>query len=267
MIDQANYHNQKSAIRLVNIHKKFGKQVVLNGVNLTLHTGETTVIIGESGSGKSVILKHIVRLLKPDQGEVYFHDQRIDNMTERDLAAIRPRFGFLFQLGALFDSMTVAQNIAFPIEEHTRKKKEEIAQIVRRKLAMVGLDGIQDKSPAELSGGQMKRVALARAIALDPSIILYDEPTTGLDPPRSDEINELILKLQREMSVTSIVVTHDMASASKVADRILMLYQGEFIFDGTPEMILQTRDPRVRCFVEGRCTDDVLETLHKKDES
>lgn len=267
MIDQANYHNQKSAIRLVNIHKKFGKQVVLNGVNLTLHTGETTVIIGESGSGKSVILKHIVRLLKPDQGEVYFYDQRIDNMSERDLAAIRPRFGFLFQLGALFDSMTVAQNIAFPIEEHTRKKKEEIAQIVRRKLAMVGLDGIQNKSPAELSGGQMKRVALARAIALDPSIILYDEPTTGLDPPRSDEINELILKLQREMSVTSIVVTHDMASASKVADRILMLYQGEFIFDGTPEMILQTRDPRVRCFVEGRCTDDVLETLHKKDES
>lgn len=267
MIDQANHHDQKSAIRLVNIHKKFGAQIVLNGVNLTLHTGETTVIIGESGSGKSVILKHIVRLLKPDQGEVYFYDQRIDNMTERELASIRPRFGFLFQLGALFDSMTVAQNIAFPIEEHTRKNKKEIEHIVRRKLAMVGLDGIQNKSPAELSGGQMKRVALARAIALDPSIILYDEPTTGLDPPRADEINELILKLQRELTVTSIVVTHDMASASKVADRILMLYQGEFIFDGAPEMILQTQDPRVRCFVEGRCTDDVLETLHKKDES
>lgn len=267
MIDHAKHIEHDSAIRLVDVHKRFGSLVVLDGINITLRTGETTVIIGESGSGKSVLLKHIVRLLKPDSGEIYFYDQRMDTMSEQELAKIRPRFGFLFQLSALFDSMTAGQNIAFPIEEHTNKSKDEIEHIVRQKLVMVGLDGIQDQWPAELSGGQKKRVALARAIALDPAIILYDEPTTGLDPPRSDEINELILKLQRELAVTSIVVTHDMASASKVADRILMLYNGNFIFDGTPEMILRTDDPRIRCFVEGRCPDEVLEILHKKGES
>ena len=253
--------NHEPIVRLVDVHKRFGDLVVLEGINLDLRIGETTVIIGESGVGKSVILKHIVRLLRPDRGEVYYRDQRIDNLPERDLAAIRPRFGFLFQLGALFDSMSVAQNVAFPIREHTRRKRHEIAKIVKEKLSMVGLDGIQAQWPAELSGGQRKRVALARAIALDPEIILYDEPTTGLDPPRADVINELIIKLQRELGVTSVVVTHDMASAGKVSDRILMLYQGRFIFDGTPEEIIRYQDPRIRCFVEGRCHEEDLESL------
>jgi phospholipid/cholesterol/gamma-HCH transport system ATP-binding protein len=154
--------------------------------------------------------------------------------------------------------------VAFPILEHTKKKRKEIEDIVRRKLAMVGLDGIEGKFPAQLSGGQKKRVALARAIALDPEVVLYDEPTTGLDPPRADEINELILKLQRELGVTSAVVTHDMASAQKVADRIVMLYHGEFIFDGTPDSIGRSSDARVRCFVEGQCEAEVLQTLREK---
>jgi phospholipid/cholesterol/gamma-HCH transport system ATP-binding protein len=218
-------------------------------------------VIGESGAGKSVLLSHIVRLIKPDRGEIYFRGRRIDNMSERDLSEIRPRFGFLFQQSALFDSMTVGENVAFPVAEHTKKSRREIDKTVREKLAMVGLDGTQNKWPAELSGGQKKRVALARAIALDPELILYDEPTTGLDPPRADEINELILKLKRELGVTSVVVTHDMASALKVADRIVMLYRGGFIFDGTPQSIESCDDERVRCFVEGRCTPDVLKSL------
>jgi len=251
-------------VRLVDVHKSFGDLMVLDGLDVALMPGQTTVIIGESGSGKSVILKHIVRLLRPDRGEVYFQDTRIDNLPERELVPIRSRFGFLFQLSALFDSMTVGDNVAFPIREHTRKSRDEVNAIVAGKLAMVGLDGIQSKWPAELSGGQKKRVALARAIALDPEIILYDEPTTGLDPPRADVINELILKLQRELKVTSVVVTHDMASAGKVSDRILMLYQGKFIFDGTPEQIIQADDPRVRCFVEARCPEEDLQSIQLK---
>jgi len=250
-------------IRLVDLHKRFGDLVVLAGVDLELMSGQTTVVIGESGCGKSVLLKHIVRLLRPERGEVHFRGQRIDRLSERELTTIRPHFGFLFQLGALFDSMTVGENVAFPIREHTRKGRREIGEIVRSKLAMVGLDGVQNKLPAELSGGKKKRVALARAIAVDPEVILYDEPTTGLDPPRSDVINELILKLQRELHVTSVVVTHDMVSARKVADRIVMLHQGTIVFDGTPETIMTTDDSRVRCFVEGRCSDEVLRGLQE----
>lgn len=256
---------QDPIICLTGLHKRFGDLVVLAGLDLTLYRGQTTVIIGESGCGKSVLLKHVVGLLRPDRGEVTFHGERIDNLPERELTKIRHRFGFLFQLSALFDSMTVGDNVAFPLREHTRLKKREIDEAVRRKLAMVGLDGIQSKWPAELSGGQKKRVALARAIAIDPEVILYDEPTTGLDPPRSDVINELILKLQRELHVTSLVVTHDMVSARKVADRIVMLHQGRIIFDGTPESIMTTTDVRVRCFVEGRCSEEVLRALTKAE--
>lgn len=254
-------------VRMVDVHKRFGDLIVLSGINVTLRAGQTTVIIGESGSGKSVLLKHIVRLLKPDRGEVYFHDQRIDNMSERQLSVIRPRFGFLFQLSALFDSMTVADNIAFPIQEHTKLARRDIDKTVAHKLSMVGLDGIQNKWPADLSGGQRKRVALARAIALDPELILYDEPTTGLDPPRADVINELIIKLQRELRVTSVVVTHDMTSATKVADRILMLYQGKFIFDGSPADVRSSDNALVRSFLEGRCTQEMLQTLQEKGEA
>lgn len=255
--------NGKAVVRLVGVHKRFDDLIVLDGVDVSLRPGETTVVIGESGSGKSVLLKHIVRLLVPDRGEVWFHNERIDNIPERELARLRPRFGFLFQLSALFDSMNVADNVGFPVREHTRTSKDQIAAIVKEKLAMVGLDGIQKKWPNELSGGQKKRVALARAIALNPEMILYDEPTTGLDPPRSDEINELILKLKRELGVTSVVVTHDMASARKVADRVLMLYRGKFIFDGTPDELMRTKDARVKCFVEGRCSDEVLKSIQQ----
>lgn len=264
MPDQPEPAGDEPIIRLVDVHKAFDGLVVLDGIDLSLREGETTVIIGESGAGKSVILKHIVRLLKPDRGEVYYRSRRIDEMAERDLAALRPRFGFLFQLSALFDSMNVGDNIAFPLREHSKHSRAEIDRIVAEKLAMVGLDGIQSKWPNDLSGGQKKRVALARAIAVDPELILYDEPTTGLDPPRADEINEMILKLKGQLKVTGVVVTHDMASARKVADRILMIQNGKFIFDGTAQSMMETEDPRVRCFVDGRCDDEVLRSLGRE---
>lgn len=200
-------------IELRHVSKRFGRLVVLDDLSLSIEEGKALVVIGASGTGKSVMFKHIVGLLQPDAGEVWYAGQRIDNLPERKLMAVRLHFGFLFQMGALFDSMSVAENIAFPLEQHTNKKPDEIKEIVRQKLAMVGLKDMDRKMPGELSGGQKKRVALARAIAMDPNVILYDEPTTGLDPIRSDVINELIIKLQRELKVTSIVVTHDMNGA------------------------------------------------------
>lgn len=239
-------------IELVDVHKRFGALRVLHGINLKIERGKTHVIIGASGTGKSVLLKHIIGLLKPDEGAVFFQGQRVDRLPDRALTPIRRQFGFLFQLSALFDSMTVGQNVGFPLTQQTRKSRREIDAIVGSKLGMVGLDGLQDKMPAELSGGQKKRVALARAIALDPAVILYDEPTTGLDPIRADVINELILKLQRELGVTGIVVTHDMPSVYKVADRVIMLYEGRVHFEGTCDEIRSSGDEQVRRFIEGR---------------
>jgi len=238
------------------VYKRFGRLEVLAGVDLQLERGHATVVIGESGTGKSVLLKHMMGLLRPDAGEVHVGGQRIDLLNEKGLVPIRRRFGFLFQMGALFDSMTAGENIAFPLREHTNYPDDEIERIVARKLGLVGLDGGQSKRPAELSGGQRKRVALARAIALDPEIILYDEPTTGLDPIRADTINDLIIKLQKELNVTSVVVTHDMTSAFKVADRILMLHHGRFIADGSPADFRRATDPRVRRFVAGEAAGD-----------
>lgn len=251
-------------IELNDVHKSFGSLRVLCGVDLALRPRQTTVIIGESGVGKSVVLKHIVGLLKPDRGEVRYHGRLIGKMNARELARLRMNFGVLFQLGALFDSLSVAGNVGFPLVEQGRRSRAEISRIVADKLRMVGLDGIQDKAPADLSGGQRKRVALARAIALDPEVILYDEPTTGLDPVRADVINELILKLRRETGTTGIVVTHDMVSANKVADRIIMLYEGRFIFDGTPAQIAKTDDERVRRFIEGRASEEDLRSLRQE---
>ncbi len=248
-------------IELKNVSKRFGRLVVLRHLNLSIQKGESIVVIGASGTGKSVLLKHIVGLLRPDEGEVYFDGNRVDHLPERDLMKIRERFGFLFQMGALFDSLTVEQNIAFPIIEHTNKSADETSQMVDEKLRLVGLPEVKKKMPMELSGGQRKRVALARAIAMSPEVILYDEPTTGLDPVRSDVINELILKLQRELKVTSIVVTHDMASAFKVADRIVMLHEGRLIFDGTPEEIKTTDNQVVRRFVTGAADEEELASL------
>jgi phospholipid/cholesterol/gamma-HCH transport system ATP-binding protein len=238
-------------IELKKVEKRFGPVEVLRGVNLALERGKTTVVIGESGTGKSVLLKTMLGLIRPDRGKAYVDGQRIDNLKEKDLVPIRRRFGYLFQMGALFDSLTAGENVGFPLAEHTDYTADRIKAIVKRKLELVGLDGIQYKKPAELSGGQRKRVALARAIALDPDIVLYDEPTTGLDPIRSDSINDLIIKLQTELRITSVVVTHDMTTAFKVADRILMLHQGNFIIDGTPDEIRNSTDLRVRRFIIG----------------
>ena len=253
-----------SLIELRKLHKRFGHLVVLNGVTLNIEEGQSVVIIGASGTGKSVLLKHIVGLLRPDKGEVWFDGKRVDTLSEKDLVEVRKQFGFLFQMGALFDSLTVEENIGFPITEHTRKRPDEVAEIVGQKLALVGLHDSRKKMPAELSGGQRKRVALARAIALGPRVILYDEPTTGLDPIRSDVINELILKLQRELKVTSIVVTHDMQSAFKVGDRIVMLHEGKVHFDGTPDDIRASDDSIVRRFVQGEAGEQELASLRQQ---
>jgi len=253
-------------IELRHIFKRFGWLEVLNDVSLQIEQGKCLVILGASGSGKSVMLKHIVGLLKPDRGEVWFAGKRIDNLSERQLMKVRQRIGFLFQQGALFDSDNVAKNVGFPLTEHTNKKPEEIAEIVNHKLRLVGLPDVGRKMPSELSGGQRKRVALARAIALDPEVILYDEPTTGLDPIRSDVINELILKLQSELHVTSVVVTHDMNSAFKVADRLVMLYEGKLIFDGSSDEIRSSKNDVVRRFVLGEASEQELQSLESVEE-
>jgi phospholipid/cholesterol/gamma-HCH transport system ATP-binding protein len=248
-------------IELKHLSKSFGRLVVLRDVSLSIESGHVLVVIGASGTGKSVLLKHIVGLLKPDRGEVWFDGQRIDNLPERELADVRQNFGFLFQMGALFDSINVLENVAFPIVEHTKRPREEIQAIANQKLALVGLPEAGTKMPMELSGGQRKRVALARAIALDPKVILYDEPTTGLDPIRSDVINELIIKLQKELKVTSIVVTHDMNSAFKIADRLVMLHEGRIVFDGSVEEIKASENEVVRRFVTGEAGELELAAL------
>jgi phospholipid/cholesterol/gamma-HCH transport system ATP-binding protein len=251
-------------IVLKNITKRFGNNVVLDDISLAIEKSKTTVVIGPSGCGKTVLLKHIIVLGRPTSGVVYFKGQRIDNLDNSKLAGIRAHFGYLFQGGALFDSLTVAENIMFPVKQHCQITRfSAVEELVRNKLRMVGLDGLQHFYPANLSGGQRKRVALARAIALDPEVILYDEPTTGLDPIRSDTINELILKLERDLGVTSIAVTHDMKSAYKIADRIIMLHHGKIIADGDADYIHNHPDPVVQQFIKGEISKKELEQLHK----
>ena len=252
---------EQSIIRLQGVHKSFDGQVVLNGVDLAIEPGKTTVVIGPSGCGKSVLLKHIVGLLKPDRGRVFFGDREVSALSERSLVAIRKRIGFLFQGGALFDSMTVGQNVSFPLVEHGAGTPQENRDRCRQVLSLVGLDGMQEKYPEELSGGQKKRVALARAIALEPEVILYDEPTTGLDPIRADLINELILKLGSVLGNTAVVVTHDMASARKVGDRIVMLHGGKFIADTPPEGLEGVDEEAVARFVRGQASKEELAEL------
>jgi len=259
---KTNHRDGDGVITLKNVIKKFGSKVVLDNVSLTVEKGKTTVIIGPSGCGKTVLIKHLILLLRPTSGEVYFKGDRIDNLRERRLSEVRTLYGFLFQGGALFDSLSVFENIIFPLRQHHRINDwKQVEDLVKSKLAMVGLDGYQNYYPANLSGGQRKRVALARAIALNPEVILYDEPTTGLDPIRADIINELILKLQRELNVTSVVVTHDMTSAYKVADRIVMLHNGKIIADGNAEYIRNHPNPIVQHFIKGQVDDDDLAVL------
>ena len=248
-------------IRLEHIWKSFKSQVVLADLTLDIGRSSSTVVIGPSGCGKTVLLKHIVLLLRPDRGKVLFDGQDITNLSEGHLVPYRRRMGFLFQSSALFDSMTVGENIQFPLIESGIRAQGELDGRVAHMLRMVGLDGLQRKMPEELSGGQKKRVALARAIALEPEVLLYDEPTTGLDPIRADLINELILKLQAELHITSVVVTHDMDSARKVGDRIIMLHHGKIAADTTPDGLKDIKNDIVVRFVEGRATDEELGEL------
>lgn len=239
-------------IRIVDLHKSFGPTPVLRGVDLEITRGETMVIIGQSGSGKSVLLKHLMGILKPDKGEIWIDGLEITRLRDEEILRITKKFGMLFQAAALFDSMTVGANVAFGLERHTDHSPEEVRRIVAESLERVGLKGIEDLMPYELSGGMKKRVGLARAIAYRPEIILYDEPSTGLDPIRADSINDLIIQTKQDLCATSVVITHDMVSSYKVADRIAMLYEGRIIETGTSAEIQASANPVVRQFIHGR---------------
>lgn len=241
-----------SAIEFRHVRKAFEGNSVLRDVNFTVERGESLAIIGRSGSGKSVILKHMAGLLRPDDGGVFVEGADITRMRERELFRVRRKFGFLFQGAALLDSLTVGENVGLALREVDRRTPGETRRIVAEKLALVGLSGIENVMPPELSGGMKKRVGLARAIALDPEFILYDEPTTGLDPVTSDAINTLIVTLRDRLRVTSVVVTHDMTSVRRVADRVAMLFEGKIIFTGTIEELDTSDNPLIRQFVEGR---------------
>jgi phospholipid/cholesterol/gamma-HCH transport system ATP-binding protein len=231
--------------------KKFGTNSVLNGVNLRIEKGESVVIIGRSGGGKSILLKHLIGLLQPDSGQVLIEGEDIVSMNERQLLRIRRKFGMLFQGAALFDSMTVAENVAFAFRRNHTMQESEIAKRVAEVLEMVDLPGTQNKKPSELSGGMRKRVGLARAIIYQPQIILYDEPTTGLDPIVSDSIDKLIMRVRDRLDVTTVVVTHDMRSARRVGQRILMLHEKRIYAAAATEQFFQSQDPIVRRFIDG----------------
>src|SRR5438067_8445505 len=233
------------------LHKRLGRQEALRGFDLDVTSGDTLVIIGRSGGGKSVLLKHIIGLMKPTSGEVIFEGQDVALLSERKLGAIRKKIAILFQGAALFDSMSVAENIAFPLKEAGLKDVKVIAEKVSAALEVVDLAGEQKKMPENLSGGMKKRVGLARAIVSEPICVLYDEPTTGLDPIVADSINRLIRRLQKRLGVTSIVVTHDMKSAVHVADQIAYLHEGQIYFKGTPEELRASSDPLIQDFIEG----------------
>jgi len=244
-------------IEIAGIHKTFGRNHVLRGADLRIETGESMVVIGGSGSGKSVLLKHIIGILKPDQGKVLIDGTDITVLSENELYETRKKFGMLFQMAALFDSLSVWENVAFSLIRHKKVKEREAKAAAVEKLRMVGLVGVEDLMPSELSGGMKKRVGLARAIAHEPEILLYDEPTTGLDPIMADAINELIREMKKRLAVTGIAITHDMNSAYRIADRIAMLYEGKIIETGTPDEIRNTRNPIVKQFITGSASGPI----------
>ena len=259
---------RKDLIEIRDLCMRFRTQSVLRGINLTIHRGETVCIIGESGCGKTVMLKLIIGLLHPTEGGVWFDGMDVNRLGGKQLVKLRLRFGFLFQMAALFDSLTIYDNVAFGLREHHICGEDEIRTLVADRLQEVGLPpGLEHKKPAELSGGQRKRVGLARALALNPEVMLYDEPTTGLDPIMSDVINELILQTQQNKKTTGVVVTHDMKTVTKVADRVVMLYplarlapnEPQIIYDGPPEDVENAADPRVRQFVRGEAGERLRE--------
>ena len=245
-------------IRLKNVSKRFGEKVALKDISLTIEKGETIAIIGGSGSGKSTLLRLMIGLDRPSGGEIHIGGDNITAMSENVLDRVRLRRGMVFQYSALFDSMSVGENVAFGLREHTDKGDDEIRHIVAEKLELVGLPGVEEMMPQELSGGMKKRVGLARAIATDPEIIFYDEPSSGLDPIMTAKIDELIIDMQRKLDVTSVVVTHDMVSASRIADRIAMIYDGELIAVDTVERFQNIADERVQAF---------FRTLHHRREA
>ncbi len=244
------------------LRKSFGPQVVLDGVSFVIEKGESVVIIGRSGSGKSVLLKHLIGLLKPDSGRVFVAGEDITDMNERELIRVRRRFGMVFQGAALFDSMTIEDNVAFALRRQRGLPEAEISRKVGEALEMVDLPGVQDKKPSELSGGMRKRVGLARAIVYEPEIVLYDEPTTGLDPIVSDSIDQLLMRVRDRLHVTTVVVTHDMRTARRVGNRILMLHNKKIHASGTPEEIFNSTDPVVKQFING--VADIKEHIANK---
>lgn len=248
-------------INIQDVYKNFGDLRVLNGICLNIEKGITCAIIGRSGCGKSVLLKHIVGILHPDKGSVVVDGKRVEKLSEKELVALRMRIGLVFQGGALFDSLTVAENVGFGLIEHKQVSRRELLETVEESLCLVGLSGIGNLMPAELSGGMKKRVSLARALSIKPEIILYDEPTTGVDPITADSINNLIVELHDKLKVTSIVVTHDMKSAYKVADKVAMLYQGKIIAEGSPEELQKTEHPVVYQFINGLAAGPITETI------
>ncbi|HFC98233.1 MAG TPA: ABC transporter ATP-binding protein [Thermosulfurimonas dismutans] len=254
-------------VELQELYKSFGEHEVLRGVNLRIPRGKLTFIMGQSGTGKSVLLKHIIGLLKPDRGKVIIDGQDVTRFSEKEWQRLRRRFGYLFQEGALFDSMTVAENVAFPLWEHTRLSFSEIEKRVQEKLAVVGLLEARDKYPSELSGGMKKRAALARALALEPEIILFDEPTTGLDPLLQVSIMKLIRDTQRQYGLTGVVVSHDVPIAMRAADYIAILHQGKVVAQGTPEEIRKSEHPFVQEFLRSAfegCHPEEVQNVQEK---
>ena len=235
-------------IKLINVTKIFGRKVALKSINLEIADGETLAIIGGSGSGKSTLLRLMIGLIQPTSGEIWIGNDEISHLDEKEMMRVRLRMGMVFQYSALFDSMTVGENVAFGLVEHTDYSRDKIQSIVREKLRQVGLEGVENRMPGELSGGMKKRVSLARAIAFGPEIIFYDEPSSGLDPVTTNKIDELIIETQRALNVTSIVVTHDMVSACRIANRIAMVYNGELIAVDTPDNFKKIQDERIKAF-------------------
>lgn len=248
-------------IEIQRLSKKFNNNLILNELSLNVQTGQTCVIIGRSGCGKSVLLKHIVGLLRPDIGKVLVQGKEVASLKELELVALRAKISMVFQGGALFDSMDVSENVGFSLSEHTQMSQKEIHQRVEESLSLVGLGGIGNLMPSELSGGMKKRVALARAICIKPEIILYDEPTTGVDPITGDSINKLIRSLHDKLKATSLVVTHDMKSAYYIADKIAMMYKGRIILEGTPKQVQETHDPVVHQFINGLSKGPITEVI------
>ncbi len=238
-------------IEIKDLHKSFGSHKVLTGITLSVPAGSTLVILGGSGSGKTVLMKHMIGLLKPDSGQVIVDGEDIVPMGAEQLEQLRRKFGMVFQAAALFDSMTVYENVSFPLREHRKDLSEEqMRALVREKLSIVGLKNVEEKYPSDLSGGMRKRVGLARAIVLDPKLVLYDEPTTGLDPITTDYVDEMILDAKKQLGVTSVVISHDIASAFKVADNIAFLYQGVIVDQGHPSKLRHSEHPGVKLFLQ-----------------